>query len=111
MEYGEKLRYVRFEILHMTQKQLGDVLDVNQSYIAILESGTKNKRLSREKEAKLIKIASLPIGFFDGETEINEVINNVNDKFYALVPEAKVIGLTLDQVRDMIKVISRTHLK
>jgi transcriptional regulator with XRE-family HTH domain len=91
------------ESLGMTQLQLGEAIGVTQKYISTLESPTNTKRLSRQKEATLIRIAGLPPRYFDEDNASIEHISTNEDIVYAMIPEVKDANLTISDVRAMLK--------
>lgn len=110
MQYNDKIKHIRKDILRMSQEEFADLLGVTQSYVSSLEiGGDKKRRLSRKKEATLIKTASLQLSFFEDDVDVNP--QNNEDIFYVLVPEARAANLSLTQVRNMLKVISRGKLR
>ena len=105
MEYKEKVVYVRKNLLHMSQSEFADLLGMVQGSISNVETGNGDRKLGREKEATRIKVASLPIGFFENFAEVDpqNTLNNPDAIFWTLVPEAKDANITLSQVRRMLK--------
>jgi transcriptional regulator with XRE-family HTH domain len=102
LSYSEKIKNTR-DALGMTQYQLGEAIGVTRKYISTLENPTNtNKRLSRQKEATLIRIAGLPPRYFDEDNVSTEHVSN-EDIVYAMMPEVKAADLTISDVRAMLK--------
>jgi transcriptional regulator with XRE-family HTH domain len=90
----------------MTQTQLGEAIGISQKYVSDLESPTNTKRLSRQKEATLIRIAGLPPRYFDeGNASVEHISNE--DIVYAMMPEVKDANLTISDVRAMLKPLAK----
>ena len=108
MNYNEKVFYVRTTVLQLSQSEFATYLGMKQSSISNIERKGSTRRLSREKEATLIQVASLPIGFFENFAEVDpqSTLNNPDALFWTLVPEAKTANVTLSQVRHMLKALT-----
>ena len=108
MKYNEKVFYIRKNLLHMSQSEFAELLGMKQGSISNVETGNGDRRLGREKEAALIQVASLPIGFFENFAEVDpqSTLNNPDALFWTLVPEAKTANVTLSQVRHMLKALT-----
>lgn len=69
MDFGEKLRYVRKELLRMTETEFASSIGANQATINAVESG-QNKNLSFSLFKQLVKVHRInPMYFINDGTE------------------------------------------
>jgi DNA-binding XRE family transcriptional regulator len=67
MTFGQKLRFIRKDILNMTQQELADSLDFTQAAINAIEKGT-NKNASFDLIKKLVLVHHVNPMYFIYET-------------------------------------------
>lgn len=90
-------------------------LGSSEGHIRNIEVAKEGKeiRFSRDREVKIIKEASLPLGFFvsdDVDINIDSIIRSNNELFYRLFPNAKDkidYSEAMEMLNLMIKIKSR----
>jgi transcriptional regulator with XRE-family HTH domain len=104
--YAEKAIEAR-EMLGYSQKDLAELLGVSQAFISKVEKGEKT--YSKPKEITLIKKTGLPPRYFD-EDSVETIITDNKTIVLAMIPEIEAAGLTIDDVRAMLKPLARKKL-
>lgn len=79
MTFGEKWRYVRKEILRLTQREQADALKVQQSAITAIESG-RNQSASFELFARLVLTFGVNPMYFIAEKGEPVMLNGSREK-------------------------------
>ena len=106
MIYSEKVRHAR-EQLGMSRMEFAVFLGTSEGHLRNIETAKEGKdiRFSREREAKIIKEAGLPPGFFvDGEVYVKEVGNDM--LYYRTFPEDVSSEIDYDEAVDLLRQIA-----
>lgn len=106
MIYSEKVRYAR-EKLKMDRMQFAVFLGTSEGHLRNIETAKEGKdiRFSREREAKIIKEAGLPPGFFvDGEVYVQEI--DKDELYYRTFPEDVHSEINYDEAVDFLRKVA-----
>lgn len=100
MTFGEKVRYVRLNILpgvlheeHISTERLGGLLGINQSHVSKVENDPV-RRFGRKVITKLSEISKVPFDFFNDDNikSISEV-SKTKDLYEALGDDIEFVAV------------------